>query len=386
MPSAFTMVLNGIDRIRDFDSLFKGKRLGIITSRSGLSTNFIPSWNILAERYTVRAVFAPEHGLYGCEDAGAMWESEHKSVAGIPLYSLYRQDGQDFKPDMLTDIDTLVYDIQDVGARFYTYISTLILAMRAASAHGKTVIVLDRPNPLGGIKTEGNIVKKNFESFIGMYPLCIRYGLTAGELARLVHTEEQLCCPLHIVPMGHWHRDMLFPETGRVWIPPSPNLPHFDNTLAYPGTALFEGTDVSEGRGTANPFTLIGAPYIDAEKLAAAMNAARLPGVHFLPAGFTPSASKYAGEACRGVQLLITAPHTFEPVKTGITLLFAIKTAYSDDFRFLPPAAGSVSASIEWLGGDSLLRTADSAAEVCSIFEKEAEVFYRRIRPFFIYS
>ena len=380
------MMLNGIDRIRDFDSLFKEKKLGIITSLSGLSKDFIPSWKILAERYTVRALFAPEHGLYGCEDAGAVWEGEKSSVSGIPLYSLYRHDGQDFKPAMLTDIDALVYDIQDVGIRFYTYISTLILALRAASAHGKTVIVLDRPNPLGGVKTEGNIVKKDFESFVGMYPLCIRYGLTVGELARLVHTEEQLSCTLHIVPMEHWHRDMLFTETGRVWIPPSPNLPHFDNTLAYPGTALFESTDVSEGRGTANPFTLIGAPYIDAEQLADTMNAAGLRGVHFLPARFTPSASKYVGVLCFGVQLFITDYHTFEPVKTGVTLLFAVKTAYPDDFRFLPPAEGNISASIDRLGGDSLLRTASSAAEVCSIFEKEAESFYRHIRPFFIYS
>ena len=380
------MVLNGIDRIRDFDSLFKEKKLGVITSQSGLSKDFTPSWKILAERYTVSALFAPEHGLYGCEDAGTVWEGENKSVSGIPLYSLYRQDGQDFKPDMLTDIDTLVYDIQDVGVRFYTYISTLILAMRAASAHGKDFIILDRPNPLGGIKTEGNIVKKDFESFVGMYPLCIRYGLTAAELARMVHSEEQLRCPLHIVPMEHWHRDMLFTETGRVWIPPSPNLPHFDNTLAYPGTALFESTDVSEGRGTANPFTLIGAPYIDAEQLADTMNAAGLRGVHFLPARFTPSASKYVGVLCFGVQLFITDYHTFEPVKTGVTLLFAVKTAYPDDFRFLPPAEGNISASIDRLGGDSLLRTASSAAEVCSIFEKEAEAFYRHIRPFFIYS
>ena len=380
------MVLNGIDRIRDFDSLFKEKKLGVITSQSGLSKDFTPSWKILAERYTVRALFAPEHGLYGCEDAGAVWEGEKSSVSGIPLYSLYRHDGQDFKPAMLTDIDALVYDIQDVGIRFYTYISTLILALRAASAHGKTVIVLDRPNPLGGVKTEGNIVKKDFESFVGMYPLCIRYGLTVAELARMVHTEEQLRCPLHIVPMEHWHRDMLFTETGRVWIPPSPNLPHFDNTLAYPGTALFEGTDVSEGRGTANPFTLIGAPYIDAEQLADTMNAAGLRGVHFLPARFTPSASKYVGVLCFGVQLFITDYHTFEPVKTGVTLLFAVKTAYPDDFRFLPPAEGNILASIDRLGGDSLLRTASSAAEVYTIFEKEAEVFYRHIRPFFIYS
>jgi len=167
---------------------------------------------------------------------------------------------------------------------------------------------------------------------------------------------------------------------------PSPNLPHFDNTLAYPGTALFEGTDVSEGRGTANPFTLIGAPYIDAEQLADTMNAAGLRGVHFLPARFTPSASKYVGVLCFGVQLFITDYHTFEPVKTGVTLLFAVKTAYPDDFRFLPPAERNILASIDRLGGDSLLRTASSAAEVCSIFEKEAESFYRHIRPFFIYS
>ena len=380
------MVLNGIDRIHNFDFLFKGKKLGVITSLSGLSKDFTPSWKILAERYTVRALFAPEHGLYGYENAGTVWDSENKSIAGMPLYSLYRQDGQDFKPDTLTDIDTLVYDIQDVGARFYTYISTLILAMRAASMHGKAVIVLDRPNPLGGVKVEGNIVKKSFESFIGMYPLCIRYGLTAAELARMVHTEEQLCCPLHIVPMEHWHRDMLFTETGRVWIPPSPNLPHFDNTLAYPGTALFEGTNVSEGRGTANPFALIGAPYIEAEKLADTMNDAGLHSVHFLPARFTPAASKYAGVPCRGVQLLITDYRTFEPVKTGVTLLFAVKTAYPDDFRFLSPTEETAAASIERLGGDSLLQTACSAGEVCSIFEKEAEAFSRRIRPFFIYE
>ena len=380
------MVLNGIDRIRDFDSLFKGKKLGVITSLSGLSKDFTPSWKILAERYTVRALFAPEHGLYGCEDVGAVWEGENKSVSGIPLYSLYRQDGQDFKPAMLADIDTFVYDIQDVGVRFYTYISTLILALRAASAHGKAVIVLDRPNPLGGIKTEGNIVKKDFESFVGMYPLCIRYGLTAAELAQMVHAEEQLRCPLHIVPMEHWRRDMLFSETGRVWIPPSPNLPHFDNTLAYPGTALFEGTNVSEGRGTAYPFTLIGAPYIDAEALAGMMNNAGLRGVHFLPARFTPSASKYAGVPCRGVQLLITDYRAFEPVKTGVTLLFAVKTTYPDDFRFLPAADGSISAPIDRLGGDSLLRTAASAAEICNIFEKESKICYQRIQSFFIYS
>ena len=381
------MVLNGIDAIDGFDSLFARKKLGVITSVSGVNREFVPSWKILAERYTVGALFAPEHGLFGCEEAGAPVESGgSQSASGIPVYSLYRKDGQDFESSTLEHVDALVYDIQDVGTRFYTYISTMICALKAACTYGKEVIILDRVNPLGGFKAEGALVQKEYESFVGMYPLPIRYALTAGELARFVHASEAMSCELHTVPVKNWTRGMLFNETGLPWVPPSPNIPRFECALLYPGIGLFEGTNISEGRGTASPFSTVGAPFIDAEKLADAMNAKKLPGVHFMNTCFTPVSSKHSGTLCRGVRLFITDCKTFEPVKTGLELLFTIKNEYPEDFTFLPVPVGAKLMPVDRLAGSSILRRASSAREVAAVFEKEADAFFKRVKKFFMYG
>lgn len=382
------MVLNGIDTIADYDRLFAGKKLGVITSLSGINKELVPSWKILAERYTVTALFAPEHGLFGCEEAGLAFATDTAGavIDGIPVYSLYRKDSQDFESAMLDNVDILVYDIQDVGTRFYTYISTLILALRAAHKYHKEAAVLDRVNPIGGLRAEGNIVQKQYESFVGMYPICIRYALTAAELAKTVHAEEGLACPLHIVPVKNWTRGMLFNETGLLWVPPSPNMPHFECALLYPGVGLLEGTNISEGRGTPYPFSMAGAPFIDAEKLTDVMEAKKLPGVRFIPARFTPTASKHTGELCRGVRIFITDYKAFEAVRTGVELLFAVKNLYPADFAFLPVPEGRTLASIERLCGGPLLKEASQAQEVIPVFEKEAAVFYKRVKPFFLYG
>lgn len=349
------MILNGIDTIMEAAQLFKGKKLGLITSPTGLNKEFVSTIQILHEHFHLAAMFSPEHGVRGDQAAGAMVETYSDPITGVPVYSLYRKDSKRLSQEMLDEVDVVVYDIQDVGTRYYTFIYTMLYALEDCAKAGKEIVVLDRIDPLDGVTVEGNILKPGYESFVGNYPLAVRYGLTAGEVAMMANDQKGWNAKLHVIRCQGWDRRMLFPETGRIWVMPSLGLPRFESALIYPGTCLFEGTNMSEGRGTTAPFEIVGAPFIRAERLAEEMNAQKHPGVIFRPVYFKPSFSKFQGEQCGGVQIHITDARAVRPLETGVHLLFTIKNNYGD-FSFLPPLKENSRPFIDLLGGDDIFR------------------------------
>jgi uncharacterized protein YbbC (DUF1343 family) len=265
----------------------------------------------------VRTLLAPEHGLWGAPQDHIWIDGTRDPVTGLPVWSLY---GARREPTaaMLKGIDTVVVDLQDVGSRYYTFVWTMALAMRACAQNGVRIVVLDRPNPLGGTLVEGNVADPTFASFVGLYPLAIRHGMTIGELAGYLNEQHGIGCRLTVVPMRGWRRAMLWEDTGLPWVPPSPNMPTLDTARVYPGGCLIEGTNLSEGRGTTRPFEWIGAPYLDAHRYAAALEGLRLPGVRFRPARFLPTFHKWSGRLCEGVQIHVTDASRFKPFLTGL--------------------------------------------------------------------
>lgn len=344
----------GIDRIKEDSNILKGLRLGLITNYTGVDRELKSTIDILNELGELVCMFSPEHGIRGDVQAGGEVPDYIDEKTGVKVYSLY---GDKKKPteDMLRDVDALVFDIQDVGARFYTYLYTMSYSMEAAKEFDKKIIVLDRPNPLGGLKTEGAILDTKFSSFVGMYSVPTRYGLTIGEVARLFNSEFDIGCDLEVVELEGWKRDMYFEDTGLDFIAPSPNIPTMDTALVYIGTCLFEGTNVSEGRGTTQPFQTIGAPWIDAEKLACDLNDMGLKGVKFRPHYFTPTFSKYEGELCRGVQVHVRDRETIEPYKVGVAIVDNLARNY-EEFEFLPPYNEGGRQFFDLLAGTDKLR------------------------------
>ena len=329
-------------------------------------------------QFPLTALFGPEHGVRGDHDAGATVETYTDPATRLPVYSLYRKDSQHMTPEMLDLVDTVIYDIQDIGARFYTYISTLLYVMRDCAAAGKELVVLDRINPLGG-KVEGGLLQPGFESFVGAYPLTTRYGLTPGEFARLANEEQHIGCQLHVLPVLGWKREMLFPETGLYWMMPSPAIPNFETALLYPGTCLTEATNISEGRGTSAPFELIGAPFINGAALADRMNAKKLPGVIFTAAYFTPSASKHAGRRCEGVHIHLTDTKAYDTIRTGTALLYAIREIYPNDFALRQPEDEKALLPINRLtGSDVLAHDWPDFDALMERWENEAKAFDER--------
>lgn len=364
------MILNGIDTVMEAAHVLKGKRLGLITSPTGLNKDFVSTIQILHEHFHLAAMFSPEHGVRGDQAAGAMVETYSDPITGVPVYSLYRKDSKRLSREMLDEVDTVVYDIQDVGTRYYTFIYTMLYALEDCAKASKEIVIFDRVNPLDGVTVEGNILKPGFESFVGNYPLAVRYGLTAGEVAMMANEQKGWNAKLHVVRCQGWDRRMLFPETGRIWVMPSLGIPRFESALVYPGTCLFEGTNLSEGRGTTAPFEIIGAPFIQAERLADEMNAQKHPGVMFRPVYFKPSFSKFQGEQCGGVQLHITDVRAFRPLETGVRLMFTIKNNY-ESFSFLPPVRENSRPFIDLLGGDNMYR--DEHVDVPALLEQFRE-------------
>lgn len=346
-------MLKGIDHIHNYSNLLSGKRIGLITSISGVNNKLISSIDIIHTYFHLTALFGPEHGVRGDKAAGQQVEDYIDATTGVPVYSLYRKNSKRFTKEMLEQVDAVVYDIQDLGVRYYTFISTLIYAMEDCAKAGKQFIVLDRPNPLGGNIIEGNVLSLDYQSFVGAYPLPVRYGLTAGELAMMVNEENKLGCDLFVIPCVDWRRDQLFPQTKQIWVMPSLGMPRFDTALLYPRTCLVEGTNLSEGRGTSCPFELIGAPFINASELVDALRARKLPGVDFTPAYFTPTSSKYMGVPCNGVHIHIIDYNSFESYKTGLTLLESIRNLYPDHFEFLRPQGENYRSFISLLSGNN---------------------------------
>lgn len=350
------MVLNGIDCVDRYLDWFKDRKLGLITSPSGVNRRLESTINILHRRFGLSALYSPEHGVRGDMDAGGIVDSYIDPYLNIPVHSLYRMDSKRLTEEMLDGIDTVVFDIQDVGARYYTFIYTMLYAMEDCSRYGREFIVLDRINPLGGSVVEGNVLQDEYRSFVGGYSLCMRYGLTIGEFAAMARAEAGGTYDLKIVRCEGWQRDMLFMETGCFWVMPSMGMRSPDTALLYPGMCLFEGTNLSEGRGTTCPFEIIGAPFIDAQRLADAMNGKNIPGVIFRPIHFKPYSSKFKGELCHGLQVHVADPRQVRSVEVGISLLYELHGAYPDKFEFLPPLKEGSRPPIDRLAGSDLLR------------------------------
>ena len=327
----------GCERLFDDDNiaLVRGRRVGLVTNHSGVDSHLRATADRLHEADGVDLVllFGPEHGIRGDAEDGVIVDTGVDARTGVPIISLYGEQRQPAVAD-LDRLDVLLFDIQDVGVRFYTYLYTMSLSMAACAEAGVPFVVLDRPNPLGGVEVEGNILDPEFASFVGLYPIPVRYGLTAGELARLFNEEFGIGAELHVVHMLGWRRAMRWPDTGLVWVPPSPNMPTPDTVNVYPGMCFFEGTNVSEGRGTTRPFEQVGAPYIDGFDLADTLNALRLPGAAFRPVFFRPAFAKHEGQTCHGVQLHATRGAPFQPVRSGFEALAAVRRGWPDDFAW----------------------------------------------------
>ena len=324
------LVRLGIDvLLADSLHLVEGLRVGLITNHTGVGADGVPSIDRIFQHPSIDlvALFSPEHGIRGEAGAGVEVSDETDTNTGLPIHSLY---GATLKPtpEMLEGLDALLFDIQDVGSRYYTYIYTMALAMEAAGEAAVRFVVLDRPNPVGGTLVQGNVLDPEYASFVGRYPLPMRHGMTTAELASLFQSTFGVDVDLRVVPMQGWTRDMLYSDSNLDWRPPSPSMPDLESALHYSGTCLFEGTNLSVGRGTERAFQWIGAPWLDGNQLAGLLTDAELPGVRFHPARFTPNApgdGKFGGVEVRGVRLEVTNPQVYDPTRTAVALLLESK-------------------------------------------------------------
>lgn len=383
-PALREPVRLGIDNIDKHLDLFAGKRVGLITNATGINSQFESSVDIMKAKTNLVALYAPEHGIRGAVKAGDKVGHQTDAKTGLPVYSLYGKTKKP-TPEMLEGVDVIAFDIQDVGARPYTYIYTMAYAMQAAKENGKTFVVFDRPNPVGGVEVEGGLVKNGFESFIGMYPIPIRHGMTVGELARYFNKEFAIDCDLAVVPMTGWKRWMHWPDTELPWVMTSPNIPTPDTALVYSGTGLFGGTNVSEGVGTTRPFEFIGATWLDAEAFADRMNALGLPGVHFRPAYFSPRFGGNAGKTLGGVQLHITDRHAYKAVRTAITMMYVLQEIGGDNFQYDFNPRGRPDIDLT-TGDDSVRLGRYTLAELLAVWDKEASDFREKAKPYYLYQ
>ncbi|MBK9265340.1 MAG: DUF1343 domain-containing protein [Polyangiaceae bacterium] len=374
------LVRTGVDALeREGFAMLEGRKIGLITNHTGTNARRERTIDLFhrSDKLSLVAIFAPEHGLSGTAD-GLVGDVKDKPT-GLPVHSLY---GKDKRPvdAAFSGIDTLVFDIQDAGTRFYTYITTLGYMLEEAAKRKLRLVVLDRPNPLGGIVMEGPLLDADRESFVGYHRIPVRHGMTVGELARLFNAERNIGADLHVVPMVGWTRSMQWSGTGLSWIPPSPNLRTAAEALLYPGVGLVEATNVSVGRGTDRPFERVGAPYIDGVKLAAELDRAKLAGVRFSPIRFTPKSSVFAGEACGGVGIELTNAAELESVRVGIAIAVALRKLYPTEWK---------SAGVMTLLGNARVFEAitrgDDVPRIVALYEKDLESFGKRRGPFLLY-
>ena len=333
-------IILGIERLcRERADLIKGRRVGLVCNQASVDHELRHSADVLksVEGVNLTALFGPQHGIRG-DVQDNMVETPHTLDAetGLPVYSLYSETREPTE-EMLRDVDVLVCDLQDVGCRIYTFVYTIANCMRVARKLGKSVIVCDRPNPIGGVSVEGNVLESGFESFVGQFQLPTRHGMTAGELSQMFNEHWGIGCDLEVVALEGWSRELWFDETDAPWVLPSPNLPTLDSATIFPGTVHLEGTQVSEGRGTTRPFELVGAPYIEAAGFARKLESIGLPGVRFRPNNFLPTFQKHAGVTCGGVQLHVLDRLQLRPVITGLAVLKTCFEMYGDDFRWKEP-------------------------------------------------
>ena len=387
-----TAVKNGVDvLLEDGAASLRGLRVGLIANHTGLTRTLRSTAEMLLQAgVQLKALFGPEHGVRGAVQDGTPVEDFVDPRTGVHVYSLY---GKTQRPTaaMLRGLDALVFDIQDVGVRFYTYIYTMAYALEAAAREGLKFVVLDRPNPLNGVMVEGATLDPAFASFVGDYELPFRYGLTVGELARYLNETRGWRAALEVVTMQGWRRSMWFDETGLPWVMPSPNMPTLETATVYPGTVLFEGTNVSEGRGTCRPFELIGAPWVSSERLVDAlyenMDAVGVRGALIREAYFIPTSGKYHGEVCRGFQVHVVDRSAYEPVKAGVVFLKTLRDLHPEAFQWRRFDDGAY--AIDRLAGTDALRTLiDRGAPLSEIVERMAQGaddFARRRESYFLY-
>jgi len=325
-------VFNGIDVLREQDfAPLAGKRVGLITNHTGLAMDGVSTIDLLYRTNVCKliALFSPEHGIRGTADENV--DSSVDKTTGLPVYSLY---GETRRPtaEMLEGIDALVFDIQDIGTRFYTYISTMAYSMEEAAKAGIPFYVLDRPNPIGGVRIEGPMLDADKTSFTGYMPLPVRHGMTAGELARYFNTEKRIGAKLEVIAMKGWRRAHMFWDTGQIWVNPSPNMRSVTAAILYPGVGLLEQTNVSVGRGTERPFETVGAPWIQPNRFVELLREAGVAGVEFVPVYFTPDSSRHKDTRCGGVNLIVTAPEKLNSVSLGLTLISVLRNLYPAEF------------------------------------------------------
>jgi uncharacterized protein YbbC (DUF1343 family) len=382
----------GSDLLLDSRRL-RGARVGIVCNHASVDHDFRHIVDRLAQADGVKlgAIFGPQHG-FRSDVQDNMIETPHADDAArrVPVYSLYSETREP-TADMLRGLDAVVIDLQDIGARIYTYIYTMANCLRACARHGVAVIVCDRPNPIGGASVEGAVLQRGYESFVGQFAIPMRHGMTIGELARLFNEHFGIGAPLEVIPMQGWTRDLYADDTGLPWVMPSPNMPTLETAVAYPGTVLFEGTMLSEGRGTTRPFELVGAPWIDAERFAAEMNGLGLPGAYFRPAVFEPTFQKHAKHTCGGCQIHVTDRRAFRPVRTGAALIEMFRRFDPVKFAWRQPPYEYEhdKLPIDILAGSDVLRqqieSGTPLADVTASWREDEDRFAELRRAFLLY-
>jgi uncharacterized protein YbbC (DUF1343 family) len=382
----------GSDRLLE-STLLHDRCVGLVSNPASVDRRLQHTADRLASRedLTLAALFGPQHGFAAdVQDNMVQTGHAHHHRWGVPIYSLYSETREP-TAEMLVGLDVLVVDLQNVGARIYTFIHTMANCLRAAKRHGVPVIVCDRPNPIGGVDVEGPVLDPGFESFVGQFPIPMRHGMTIGELARLFNEHFGIGAKLTVVAMAGWQRDMYWDDTGLPWVMPSPNMPTLDTAIVYPGMVLFEGTNLSEGRGTTRPFEISGAPWIDARRLAEQMNDAAIPGVWFRPVRFEPTFQKHARQACGGCQIHVTRRQVFKPVLTGAALLAEARRLDPERFAWRQPPYEYEEAKwpIDILAGSDELRLqidADvPALEIAASWEDDVRRFLPVRERFLLY-
>jgi uncharacterized protein YbbC (DUF1343 family) len=371
-------------------ALVRGKRVGLITNQSGIDRQRRSTIDLLRAMpdFTLVALYSPEHGIRGVAETRVGSSVDEKT--GLPIFSLY---GDTYKPtpQMLEGIDLLVYDIQDLGVRQYTYESTLALALQAAAERGIPIVVLDRPNPVTGTILEGNILEPAYQSFVGIYPVLSRHGMTLGELARMYNAEQRIGADLTVVPVAGWRRGMWWDQTGLPWVNPSPNIRRLEAAIHYPGTVFFEAINVSEGRGTDLPFEQIGAPWLKNTAVADAMNAMHLPGIRFEAVEFQTAAAarKYPGQVLKGVRLILTDRDAYRPLATSLLMIDLIRRLHPDEFQWTGASSREPGMlTIERHGGTARLRQEIEAGTLPALlheWERDQATFLKERAAYLIY-
>ncbi|MBS3809845.1 MAG: DUF1343 domain-containing protein [Desulfobacterales bacterium] len=389
------VIKTGLDCLIDNPAFeLEDKRLGLLCNQASVDTSFRHARDIIYSRFPggLKALFSPQHGFFA-EKQDNMIESHDFSDTrlSLPVFSLYGKTRTPTKA-MMDLIDVLIVDLQDAGTRVYTFFTTLSCCMEAAAEAGKTVLVLDRPNPLGGLQVEGNCLVPEYASFVGRYPIPMRHGLTIAEFARYINRAFEIGCDLKVVPMEGWKREMYFSDTGLAWVAPSPNLPAPSSVMVYPGQVIWEGTNISEGRGTALPFEIFGAPFIDTEAIGRALGNSSFAGALLRPAVFEPTSGKWAGKPCHGLQIHVTDRHKYQPYQTSLKLLSVILDLFRNEFAWKKPPY-----EYEWeklpfdliTGDPDIRRQLEAGADTDQLAENwqpQIERYLQEVRQFYLYE